>query len=257
MELNFSKYQGTGNDFVIIDNRKGEVSLSQNQVAFLCDRRFGIGADGLMLLQVKEGYDFEMVYYNSDGNVSSMCGNGGRCISAFAKQIGIEKDLYKFLAIDGEHFSKIEKNDLVNLQMTNVESVESIGNDFYLNTGSPHYVMEVNDVADIDLISRAHKVRYNSRFKEEGTNVNFIQKTEQGIKVRTYERGVENETLSCGTGVTACAIVSNLKNWTSNICNIESEGGSLEVSFQKGEEIIQNIWLKGAATFVFKGNISV
>lgn len=259
MRVSFSKYHGTGNDFILIDNREMKFPASQKLVASLCHRHFGVGADGLMLLQNKTGYDFEMIYFNSDGNTSSMCGNGGRCITVFAKTLGVINDKAKFIAIDGEHESEI-KNDVVKLKMNNVDGIE-VGNDyFFLNTGSPHYVVFNNNVNELDVVAEGRKIRYNNHFKKEGTNVNFVQKTDDGILVRTYERGVEDETLSCGTGVTACSIVASLKNIStqSNLCKVKTPGGNLIVHFKKqNENSFSDIWLEGAATFVFKGEIKI
>jgi len=259
MNVNCYKYQGTGNDFILIDNRDNSISLSTEQIKWLCDRRFGIGADGLMLLELESNADFKMVYFNSDGNESSMCGNGGRCITAFAKKIGVVSNEAKFLAIDGIHEAKIV-DDLVSLKMTDVRNVE-IGSDFfYLNTGSPHYVKYVSDVENLDVCAEGKKVRYNTRFEAEGTNVNFIEKKENELFVRTYERGVENETLSCGTGVTAAALVASISgaSTTKNNCAIKTLGGYLNVKFEKVlEHTFYNIWLEGPATFVFKTEIDL
>ena len=259
MMLECIKYQGTGNDFVLIDNRKQDVLLTTENIKWLCDRRFGIGADGLMLLEFQEGVDFKMVYYNSDGNESSMCGNGGRCITAFAKRSGIIENSAKFMAIDGVHESKIE-DEFVSLKMNEVKQIETGENYFYLNTGSPHYVKFVDDIDNFDVFTEGKKIRYNDRFKEEGTNVNFIQKTEHELVVRTYERGVENETLSCGTGVTAAALVAALtgNSTTKNNCAIKTLGGNLNVTFEKVlESNFYNIWLEGSAVFVFKTSIKI
>jgi len=260
MLLQFSKYQGTGNDFILIDNRQHLIELNSKQIAFLCHRQFGIGADGLMLLELEVGVDFKMVYFNSDGNESSMCGNGGRCITAFAKHLGLIADKAKFIAIDGLHEANINQHDEVALKMKDVKSVEQQDNYFYLDTGSPHYVAMVNDLTHLDVYQAGKKIRYNERFAETGTNVNFIEKNEESIFVRTYERGVENETLSCGTGVTAAALVANMLGVSSskNNCQIKTLGGNLEVTFEKVlENTFYNIWLKGPAQKVFSGQIEL
>jgi diaminopimelate epimerase len=259
MQLECFKYQGTGNDFVLIDNREKTISLTTEQIKWLCNRRFGIGADGLMLLELEPGVDFKMVYFNSDGNESSMCGNGGRCITAFAKRLGIISSDAKFLAIDGVHEAKIN-NEIVSLKMNDVREVE-VGEDyFYLNTGSPHYVKFVFGLEKLDVFTEGKKIRYNDRFSKEGTNVNFIEKKGNELFVRTYERGVEDETLSCGTGVTAAALVAAYKGQSTdkNNCAIKTLGGNLNVKFDKVlESTFYNIWLEGPATFVFKTNIEL
>jgi len=258
--LNFFKYQGTGNDFIIIDNRASVFNRADHAlVAKLCDRRFGIGADGLMLLQNAQGYDFEMVYYNSDGRESSMCGNGGRCIVEFARLIWLVKDKALFLASDGEHEALL-KTHAISLRMNNVSKVEMNAAYSFLNTGSPHYVAFVNDVENYNVFEKGKEVRYNDRFKAEGTNVNFVEKKYNDLFVRTYERGVEGETYSCGTGVTAAALVASLKNVATadTYCDIITLGGKLKVSFQKHpDHSFTDIWLEGPATFVFKGEINI
>ncbi|PBQ33334.1 diaminopimelate epimerase [Sphingobacteriaceae bacterium] len=260
MELSFYKYQGTGNDFIMVDNRSNNISLSHEQVASLCHRRFGIGADGLILLESEPGFDFRMVYYNSDGNRSSMCGNGGRCLVAFAKDLGLISENAKFSATDGPHEATIDASGMVSLKMQDVKTME-LGEDyFYLDTGSPHYVKFVLDVENFDVVNEGKKIRYNERFKEEGTNVNFIEKQEDELFVRTYERGVEDETYSCGTGVTAAALVAAVNGISNgkNNCLIKTKGGTLEVTFEKVlEQNFYNIWLKGPAVKVFSGSIHI
>lgn len=260
MQCVFYKYQGTGNDFILIDNRdKTFVQTNETTIARLCDRKFGIGADGLMLLQKKEGYDFEMVYYNSDGRTSSMCGNGGRCIVAFAHFLGIIEQQAHFLAIDGDHDALLSSSNYVELQMGNVDGVEVQDTFYYLDTGSPHYVQYVDCLKNLNIVEEGQKIRYNKRFKEIGTNVNFV--TEQGtatIEVATYERGVEDETLSCGTGVTAAALTYYLKNKKSTTVNIKTKGGDLKVKFKPNSlNSFKDIWLCGPAQQVFKGQIEI
>ena len=253
MQISFFKYQGTGNDFIIIDNRELKFNRIDNSlVAKLCDRRFGIGADGLMLLQSKIGYDFEMVYYNSDGNESSMCGNGGRCIVEHARSLGLVKSKANFLATDGEHEAMVNPG-FISLKMNNVSKVEMNAAFSYLNTGSPHYVAFVNDVKNYNVFEEGKKIRNSERFKDKGTNVNFIEKELNELFVRTYERGVEGETFSCGTGVTAAALVASLKSVSTatDYCDVKTLGGNLKVKFKKHEDnSFTDIWLEGPATFV-------
>lgn len=265
LKIPFNKYQGTGNDFVIIDNRT-ETYLDRSMQAAIqqiCDRKFGIGADGLILLQNKPGFDFEMVYFNADGNESSMCGNGGRCIVAFARQLGVIKEEAYFLAIDGPHQAKVTSEGWVELKMSDVASIER-GDDFtILDTGSPHYIVFVEDLKDINIVQSGQQIRYSDRFKTDGINVNFVEKTEAGIAVGTYERGVEDETLSCGTGVTAAAIalVADQQNSNdipaSNEVAISTKGGQLKVRLTSKEQHYTDIWLCGPATKVFEGTYPV
>lgn len=258
MPLSFNKYHGTGNDFILIDNRNEEVVLSTEQIKFMCDRHMGIGADGLMLLQLADGYDFKMVYYNSDGRESTMCGNGGRCITAFAKKLGIIEDKARFIAIDGEHESFFT-DDLISLHMKNVEGIFSAETFFELNTGSPHYVHFTDYVNELDVKKEGALIRYSPRYKDEGINVNFVEKiNEHEIFVRTYERGVENETLSCGTGVTACSLVLKQKNTGLQTVKVHTPGGELQVTMNNlGENKFQDIWLTGKAIHVFSGQIDL
>lgn len=258
MKLIFYKYQGTGNDFVIIDNRDGSVELSKAQVKFLCDRRFGIGADGLMLLNSREGYDFEMVYFNSNGREASMCGNGGRCLVKFAADMGMRRSDYHFLAVDGPHDADIDADGWINLKMQDVDKVQHNRGDAILNTGSPHYVKPVNDIKGLNVYREGREIRNSREFAKEGINVNFVEQKDDLIAVRTYERGVEDETFSCGTGVTAAALVFAHNERGFNRVEVETLGGRLAVEFDKtGEEQFENIWLCGPAQFVFKGEIEI
>ncbi|MGC4099982.1 diaminopimelate epimerase [Ferruginibacter sp.] len=260
MKIDFYKYQGTGNDFVILDNRDNKYEkLSTKVVKHICDRRFGIGADGLMLLTLKSGYDFEMIYFNADGNESSMCGNGGRCLVKFAYHMGIHKSTYHFIATDGEHYADINTDQTVRLKMKDVEEVDEHSTYAILNTGSPHFVKFANNVKDIDVLETGREIRYSKEFKQEGINVNFVESIdEDGIYVRTYERGVEDETYSCGTGVTAAALMSAHNDNGFNRVEVDTPGGHLSVEFEKiDDEHFTNIWLCGPAEFVYKGEIEV
>lgn len=263
MQIPFYKYQGTGNDFILIDNRNHRVqNLSSKTIARCCDRKFGIGADGLMLLQDKEGFDFEMVYYNSDGNPSSMCGNGGRCITAFANFLGILKENKAyFLAVDGPHEAVLTKEDYVELKMTDVRTNHYNSVTIFLDTGSPHHIEFVEQIAGLDVYNKGKAIRNNKTYKKEGTNVNFVAVQENNsIEVATYERGVEDETLSCGTGVTAAALAYHLefsKDKTPLPVRIQTKGGQLNVHFKYQEQLFHDIWLCGPATPVFHGFINL
>ena len=256
MELKFYKYQGTGNDFIMVDNRLGLFDINNtNLVEKLCHRRFGIGADGFILLENEKGYDFKMVYFNSDGKQSSMCGNGGRCIVQFAHDIGVIGDRTTFLAIDGPHDAYIEKG-LVHLKMIDVDQIEDNGDHFYMNTGSPHYVKTVEEINKFPVVEEGRKVRNNSRFKEKGTNVNFTEKEKDVLHVRTYERGVEDETFSCGTGVTAAALAASYSGMLSPV-RIQTLGGQLSISFKKTGMGFNEIYLIGPAERVFEGTMII
>lgn len=252
--MNFYKYQGTGNDFVMIDNRnlafpKENIKL----INHLCDRRFGVGGDGLILLENDPDYDFKMVYYNSDGNESTMCGNGGRCIVAFAHFLDIFDKKTSFIAIDGMHEAEINEG-IVKLKMIDVEKIFSDEENFVVNTGSPHFVQFVEDVENYDVYHNGNNIRNNTTYKKEGINVNFVtQLSDDELFVRTYERGVEDETYSCGTGVTASALTF-MKNNHLNAVRIKVLGGNLKVYAEKSGEGFDNIWLEGPAKQVFTGN---
>ena len=257
MQQTFYKYQGTGNDFVMIDNRQQLFDKNDTKrVKLLCDRRFGIGADGLILLENHPEYDFKMVYYNADGNESSMCGNGGRCLVAFAKQLGVITSKATFEAIDGMHHATIDGN-MVKLQMMDVDTIEKHKNHVYLNTGSPHHVQFESQIEDFDIKSKGEIFRYGAPYNKVGSNVNFVEKqSENTFRVRTYERGVEDETLSCGTGVTAVALAMHYIGETEkNHVILNVEGGKLEVCFDVENNTYNNVWLIGPATFVYKGTI--
>ena len=256
MIIPFNKYEGTGNDFVIVDNRKELVNPGNNDlIRKLCDRRFGIGADGLMLISDHQDFDFEMKYFNSDGNESTMCGNGGRCAAHFSLSKGIAGNEQRFLTFDGIHRAFVE-DGFVRLGMNDVINPVKIDNNYFLNTGSPHYIVPVNNVRQTDVFNEGRKLRYSEAFAPDGTNVNFVEILKDGIFVRTYERGVENETLSCGTGVTASAISAVLAgHFDKGEVNVVTTGGTLKVEFRVEKDRITDIWLIGPATFVFEGEI--
>lgn len=255
MQITFYKYQGTGNDFVMIDNR--DLSFPKQDTELinkLCDRRFGVGADGLILLENDDNLDFKMVYYNADGNESTMCGNGGRCLVAFANFLGVIKDKAVFNAVDGLHNATIN-GDIVSLQMIDVVEVKEKENYSFLDTGSPHHVQLVPNVKDFDVFTEGKKIRYGL-YGAAGSNVNFVTKNNEGYEVRTYERGVEDETLSCGTGVTAVALAMHKSgNTSATKIPIKAMGGNLEISFTVEEDGYKNIFLTGPAKQVFKGEI--
>jgi len=258
MNIQFYKYQGTGNDFVIIDNREGVFDKENTTlVQQICDRRFGIGADGLILMENIEALDFNMIYFNADGS-KSFCGNGSRCAVAFSQFLGIIDDQAMFLSTDGEHEAWISKDGQVSLKMHDVEAIEKGDEYYFINTGSPHYIAEVGDVADVDVYHEGRAVRNNDRFKDEGTNVNFVKYRAESIDVRTYERGVEDETLSCGTGVTAAALSWADKNQLNGgKVEVNTQGGLLSVAFKRNEKGFNDIWLIGPATYVYKGEITI
>ena len=261
MIIQFHKYQGRGIVFIIADNRKNEHSfLTTDQIRRVCDRRFGVGADGLMLLNEKTGYDFEMKYFNADGREGSMCGNGGRCMIKFAYDLGLHRDMYHFIATDGEHEAEIDPDGVVSLKMKDVEKIRKIHGDFVLDTGSPHYVKIVNDVMDLDVYKKGRDIRYSKDYEQNGINVNFVEQMESvdHILVRTYERGVEDETFSCGTGVTAAALVCYHNENGYNDVAVKTLGGNLTVEFDRlDEDRYVNIWLCGSADKVFEGKVEI
>ena len=260
MQLEFYKYQGTGNDFVMIDNRTAIFPKENTElVAHLCDRRFGIGADGLILLDTDADTDFRMVYYNSDGNLSSMCGNGGRCLVAFAKKLNIIQNETTFIASDGLHYATVSEENIVSLQMIDVTEIKNTSEYSFLNTGSPHHVQLVADLENYNVKENGATIRYGDLYGKEGSNVNFVKKiNDSTFSLRTYERGVEGETLACGTGATAVAIAMNATGQTNlNAINLNVEGGKLSVSFDIENGKYTNVFLKGPAEFVYKGTIEI
>jgi diaminopimelate epimerase len=268
MNLPFSKYHGTGNDFVLFNNLDGSIELSEEDIELICDRRFGIGSDGLILIEPSAEADYKMVFYNPDAS-QSFCGNGSRCALAFAQTLGVAKESGTFEAIDGVHtYAVLDDIYSMGMRPTGVpESIErALDNPvslkkevkhFFLDTGSPHYIIYCDDVNTVDLYSAAHEVRYSNRYRESGVNVNFVQRGSEGLFVRTYERGVEEETLSCGTGVTAVAINDYNEHGGEKERLIFTKGGRLRVRFQQGGGGYENIHLEGPAEFVFKGSWSL
>lgn len=264
MHLDFTKYQGTGNDFIMINNfdQDASIQLSQAQIQKLCDRHFGIGADGLIILAKDQTADFKMIYYNSDGAESSMCGNGGRCLAHFAFTNGVCQNNTHFNAIDGLHHAIIHQNDIVELQMNDlfVKDIIQQNDTFILDTGSPHYVSFSPDNFNLDIVDFGKSIRYNETYKEEGINVNTARFKDDHLYVNTYERGVEGETLSCGTGVTAACIAASqyyaqLKD--QGEISVRAKGGALKVRFDIIDEKYTNVWLIGPATRVYTGRIKL
>ena len=257
MAIKFFKYQATGNDFLIIDNRLHIFNKNNTKlIAKLCDRRFGIGADGLILLEPNAVYDFEMIYYNADGKQSSMCGNGGRCIVALARRLEMIQDTTNFIAIDGLHKAIIDGSQ-VSLKMRDVVQISKVNGGFMLDTGSPHYVSMRSDLNALDVQFEGSQIRNSTTFKKDGINVNFVTSiSQERFAVRTYERGVEGETLSCGTGVTAVAVAMHASKETDKQrIELQTKGGILEVCFEVDNSTYVNVWLSGSAQYIFEGTI--
>ncbi|MBT3621281.1 MAG: diaminopimelate epimerase [Flavobacteriales bacterium] len=253
MIIEFYKYQGTGNDFIMIDDRENEFDLNDSGlISALCERRMGVGADGLILLREHDTLDFEMIYFNSDGKQSSMCGNGGRCIIAFAQLLEMINDETTFMAIDGEHKGKVTEDEIA-LQMQDVSEIEGVCDGLVMDTGSPHYIEMVDDLKHLNVNKEGKKIRNSEPFKKEGINVNFVLDAAK-LQVRTYERGVEAETLSCGTGTVATALAMHYANCIEeNLINVKTKGGDLTVSFEEFNGGYRNIWLIGEASMVYAG----
>ena len=259
MQLKFSKYQGTGNDFILIDNLSGKFdSISSAEIQVLCDRRFGIGADGLIKINHSETNSFYLDYSNSDGS-KSFCGNGARCAVAFAETLGIDISDVTFDAIDGPHWASKTK-DQIRIQMGDVLQIQANKNEFELNTGSPHYVKLSEDISSDTILNFGKSIRFSSKYQEKGITVNLLKGiTPTSIEIATYERGVENETLSCGTGATACALVwDKIQNANVNFVEIKVKGGILKVEFTRNKsEGYNNIYLSGPANFIYSGEINI
>lgn len=259
MKTKFYKYQGAGNDFILIDHTHSILENTDKQhIEHLCHRRFGVGADGLMFVTKHKDYDFEMHYFNADGKLGSMCGNGGRCIVAFAKQLGIIDRETNFLAVDGPHYARISENgEWVDLQMIDVSSIDRDEEAYVLNTGSPHYVAIQNNLKDFDVFNEGKNIRYNQTYSEKGINVNFVEDRGDHLFVRTYERGVEDETYACGTGVTAVAMaMAKHKNQNGHIkTDIKVLGGDIKIEFDYDGLNFTNVFLCGPAKLVFEGEV--
>lgn len=258
MILNFYKYQGAGNDFIFLDNRNAVFPKDNKElIRQLCDRHFGIGADGLILIENDHEVDFNMVYFNADSS-QTMCGNGARCAVAFAKKLNIIEASTNFIAHDGPHHAKINDDDTISLEMINVEKVEVLANHVFTDTGTLHHIELVDDVRSFPVVEVGRKIR-NEIYGTEGSNVNFIQQTGPNtFLIRTYERGVEDETLACGTGVTAAAIAAHkIGKTTDTVVNLHAVGGNLQVSFDVVNGSYKNVVLTGPAEFVFQGTINI
>jgi diaminopimelate epimerase len=258
--FSFHKYHGTGNDFIIVDNRQGHYMLTQKQIHALCDRHFGIGADGFISIENSIIADFKMVYYNADGNAGSMCGNGGRCAVAFAYATNIITAHTVFEAFDGLHTAKITSTNsnvsMIELGMADVSHWHINNNRLLIDTGSPHYVCRVEDLESLDILATARQIRYDKTISTDGVNVNLMEKKDTCYFLRTYERGVEKETLSCGTGATAAGIAAHLWFGGSSF-DIKTLGGHLTVSLKKQGESFTEIMLYGPAEYVFKWTVDL
>jgi len=264
VRIHFYKYQATGNDFVVIDNREGKIVFSREQISRVCDRRFGVGADGLMLIEQDPQVNFNLHYFNSDGS-QSLCGNGSRAAVKFASHLGMINGKATFNAYDGGHVAELFPSGIVKFKLNNVSRVVQHGDDHFINTGSPHYIRFVSDIQHYPVVEEGRKIRYSDAFKPGGTNVNFVAlEADNTIFVRTYERGVEDETLSCGTGVTAAALAASLRGYRSPV-RIKTLGGELSVDFEKSQTGhpdaqsagFQEIFLSGPAKMVFEGDLEL
>ncbi len=257
MTVKFYKFQATGNDFILLNGFGDGINLTIEQIRFMCDRHFGIGADGLIILRIDGKSDFFMEFYNPDGSIASFCGNGGRAAVLFAFLQGLIQNETTFRALDGMHQAKIIAEDLVKLQMSDVAEILETKYGLFLNTGTQHVVRFVQDLDQIQIEQVARPIRYAQEFMPDGTNVNFVKVLDKNtIQMRTYEKGVEAETLSCGTGTVAAAIAAFEKFHLDPPISVQTRGGQLQVSFEKKDGVFTNIWLQGPVKFVFWGQIS-
>ena len=256
--IRFEKFQGTGNDFIVIDNRKSDFDdLPLDSIRKLCNRRFGIGADGLIWVKNHAHYDFEMRYFNADGS-SSFCGNGARCAVKFAKSLNMFSNTTKFLAFDGVHEARITEG-IIHLKMNDVSNIEVNEEAYVIDTGSPHFIKFVDDLAQIDIVGMGKEIRFSEKYRKEGINVNAVSKENNGISLLTYERGVEDETLSCGTGATAAALalVFSENKLGDFELPVKVKGGNLSISGFFDGKTFTNVYLSGPAEKVFDGTISI
>lgn len=261
MKIEFEKYHGAGNDFILVDNSLRNFPKEQRLIEQLCHRRYGIGADGLILLEKHPDFDFEMLYFNADGRLGSMCGNGGRCAVVFARKSGLIHESANFLAVDGPHIATITDTNQVKLSMNPVNKVETAGDNYIFNTGSPHFVTFIDNLQDLDVVAEGKKIRYGEAYRSAGINVNFASLAGTTCSMRTYERGVEDETLSCGTGTVAVAIAVSLRQNNNSLLqeySIQATGGKLKVYFSKNEKgNFTEIFLEGPVQPVFTGIVEI
>lgn len=254
--MKFFKYQATGNDFIIIDNFNKEINLSSNQIKTICDRRFGIGADGLIFLEKKDGFDYSMIYYNSDGKISTFCGNGSRCLAHFAHKKNIFNIKAHFFANNNNYYAHIHEN-LISIKMPNISDLRVIDdNSIFVDSGSPHLVLFKENVKKLDVVNLGREIRYSKMYTQNGVNVNFVEKNNKCLYVRTYERGVEDETLSCGSGVVASVIASHkIGNIESGETYVKTNGGDIKVSFNYELNLYKDIYLSSDVSLVFCGEL--
>lgn len=264
--LNFTKMSGAGNDFIVIDNMAGKINLTVPQISKMCARQTGIGADGIIMPERSKDYDFYMRFYNSDGSEAEMCGNASRCISRFVHLHGYAGKKIKFLAKDGPHTAQIMAGTNVKIEMTDPTPVQdgikvtAAGKEFtggFVNTGVPHFVIEAKKLDTIDIVTPGREIRFSKKFAPKGTNVMFIEKAKDGYAIRSYERGVENETLACGTGATAAAIVLASRRKTKSPLVFYAPGGTLKIYFENQGGSFRKVYLEGPAEIVFEGKYSL